>query len=175
MLLPGIIFHSGNSLSPAFTIKCFMNSSNPEQRIFTLRQANQMLPLVQSITSDIVELANEVHQTRQRLDYLSLYRISEPETDIYQSEVLAIEKGVAEKSTTIENFTDELTQLNLLTERVQLGYVHFPASRKSERVCLCWKSGDTEIKFWHGVSENCDQRRAIDLELIRQSADHALV
>ncbi len=142
---------------------------------FTVLSANRMLPLVESITADIVQITNEVDQTRSRLDYLNDGRVAERMDDIYSREVFAIEKHLDERSASVERYSKELTELDLMPGSISEGYVDFPAMRGDAPICLCWKLGESELKFWHGFEETCSNRRPLDLVLLRQAGDHALV
>lgn len=133
-----------------------------------------MLPLVQSITADIVRLADEVEQTRERLEYLNDGRVAEHTSDVYGKELYSIEKHTDRKSETVQSFICELRELNLIPDRVVEGFVDFPALRNGETVCLCWQLGEREVSHWHLMEEDCSQRRPVDLELIRQSGELSL-
>lgn len=148
-------------------------SANPSStaEIFTLRVANQMLPLVKKIVADIVQLSDEVVQTRERLDYLNEGRVAERPDDVYGSEVNSIEKHNEEKSSAVHTYIDELAELGLNTPDVERGFVDFPTRRKDVTVCLCWRLGEPEVKYWHLVGEACSRRRLVDLEIIRQSGE----
>ena len=152
-----------------------MTASKISPKNFTLQLANQMLPLVQSIAMDIVELSNEVRQTRERLELLNDGRSHKSLNDFYSNEILSIEKTADKNSDRIDTFVGELVELGLLTHRVTEGYIDFAARRNNEPVCLCWKLGETSVRHWHRVSEDCAARRPVDLELIRQSGDHEFV
>ena len=149
-----------------------MNSSQPAKKLFTIAMANAMLPLVRSITADIVRLTHEFEQTQERLDYLNESRVTERSDDIYGKEVSSIEKLNDAKSENVKLCISELDDLGLSARHVAEGFVDFPAQRKNERVCLCWKLGEAEVKFWHLQNEECISRRPVDLELIRQSGKH---
>ena len=133
-----------------------------------------MLPLVHSITEDIVRVSNDVVQTRERLNYLMDGRGPGQTNDVYGKELASIEKHTDQVSETLNDYYVELNNLGLKSERVTKGYVDFPALRLNERVCLCWKLGESEVKYWHGIDEVCSQRRTVDLELIRQSGELSL-
>ena len=148
-----------------------MNLSKSTSKPFSIRLANQMLPLVESIAADIVRLADEVEQTRQRLDYLNDGRVAEQANDVYRNELNSIEKHTDRKFETVQSYVRELSELNLIPDRVFDGFVDFPAQRNGETVCLCWQLGEKEICHWHLMTEDCSQRRPVDLELIRQSGE----
>jgi len=151
-----------------------MMMSNLTPKMFTPRQATLMLPLVKSIAQDIVELAADIEQTRQRLWELGLVSITnQAAEDIYDSELASIREDVQSKQGRLAQFCEELKELGLSIERIQEGYVDFPAQRRQEPICLCWKLGELEVRHWHQLGENCESRQPLDLELIRQSGDHA--
>ncbi len=148
-----------------------MTSTPATKKLFSIRLANLMLPLVRPITEDVVQLTREVKQTRERLDYLYDGRQAGHANDEYGEELNSIEKHTNEQSELISSCIGELEDLNLGTINVAEGFVDFPAQRMNEPVCLCWRVGDSEVKYWHSVNEECSQRRPVDLELIRQSGD----
>jgi hypothetical protein len=142
---------------------------------FTLRVANSMLPLVQSITSDIVTLSDEVNQTRIRLEYLSDGHIDPGCDDEYKRELASIERVTDQKSERIGACIQELNDLGLRTGNVESGFVDFPGERLNDRVCLCWQLGERGVRYWHLEDEDCSQRRPVDLELIRLSGELTLI
>jgi hypothetical protein len=44
------------------------------------------------------------------------------------------------------------------------GLLDFPALRGDEVVLLCWKLGEEEIGYWHGVDEGFAGRKPLPLE-----------
>ena len=138
---------------------------------FTIRTANQTLPLVRMIVEDIVELSNEVAETRARLDYLSDRRESEVNQDEYSRELSSIDLSTKRKSEQVERFVEELASLDAFANAATEGFVDFPASRENAPVCLCWQLGEKEVMYWHLRDEDCSKRRLVDLALIRQSGE----
>lgn len=157
-------------------IRPIMKTSNVSPKIFYLRQASQMLPLVQSIVEDIVELAGEVAQTRLRLRELGKVRITQRESEeIYHDEIVSIETVVKEQTERLSSYQQELKDLGINVERVLDGYVDFPSRRLNEPIYLSWKLGESDIRFWRHPDQTCENRQPIDLEIIRHSSDHAIL
>ena len=44
------------------------------------------------------------------------------------------------------------------------GLVDFPARREGEEILLCWRLGEDDVAFWHGLEEGFAGRRPIDPE-----------
>ena len=50
-----------------------------------------------------------------------------------------------------------------LVKDLDEGLVDFPAQREGEEVLLCWRLGEDEISFWHGLEEGFSGRRPLPL------------
>ena len=137
---------------------------------FTLRKANQTLPLVRMIVQDIVEYSRGIADTRERLEYLSEGRNFDA-TDVYSEELQSIQESLNVKSERVNKCIEELSALGIQSEHVSEGFVDFPARRDDELVFLCWHVNENEVIHWHHVNEDCTERRPIDLPLIRQSGE----
>ena len=133
---------------------------------FTTKTANEMLPLVRMIVGDIVELAAEINETQQRLAYLGNGRNLEAE-DPYARELNSIHAVNDEKTRRLHSFIDELHALNLDATYAEEGFVHFPSRRHDQDIYLCWKLGEPRVIHWHGIGEDCHERRLIDLPIIQ--------
>jgi hypothetical protein len=42
-----------------------------------------------------------------------------------------------------------------------MGLVDFPGQVGDETVNLCWKFGETAVRFWHGLHEGYAQRKPL--------------
>jgi len=62
---------------------------------------------------------------------------------------------------------DELQDMGIMVKDLEYGLVDFPAERYGENVLLCWKYGETEVSFWHGLDESYENRRALKMQLIQ--------
>lgn len=146
--------------------------TNPSlEKGFTIREANQTLPLVRMIVEDIVVLSREINETRDRLAYLTEGR---PQDDNeYSKELQAIEDSTNQKTELLDQYLKEILSISAIPTSAEQGYVDFPALREDRHVCLCWRQGEDEVIHWHAADEECSKRRPVDLPLIRQSGDRA--
>lgn len=143
-------------------------SSTTYKTEYTRRSANETLPLVRMIVSDIVELATDVTETQQRLAYLTNGRVEQDDNE-YSKELDSIQQVTDEKSRRLNGFIDELLQLNLDASSAEEGFVNFAARRFDQEICLCWKLGEAEVMHWHEAGEECSRRRLVDLPLIQSA------
>ena len=55
----------------------------------------------------------------------------------------------------------EIAAMGGATKDLEMGLVDFPGRVDGETVNLCWKYGETAVRFWHGLDEGYAQRKAL--------------
>ena len=123
---------------------------------FTAKQANETLPDVikkfeyaLAKKNDITKIEKELQMTLSTTDSFEKYMILKQQlnsaiTKFYQSIEILENTGVMIKS-------------------VEQGLLDFPSKRFNEEVCLCWKHGESEIKFWHDKDSGFMGRKPIEV------------
>ena len=124
-----------------------MNSSY-EPRIFTLEQANAMLPLVRAIAKDLAELSRDVIERRERLNALLAGR-GQQSRDVYSEELAQIEDELGKDGDRLREYVRELEELGVELKNPPEGLVDFRCLMDGRVVYLCWKLDEPEIKHWH--------------------------
>ncbi len=136
------------------------SDSAAKERTFSVGEANAALPLVRAIVSDLVALAREVVERRQRLRELSRPTAGDPD-DPYQQELTQIEEDLRQDSQRVQEYVEELRQLGVEPKSVTEGLVDFPAVIKGRRVFLCWQLGEPEVGYWHELEAGFRGRRPL--------------
>lgn len=78
-----------------------------------------------------------------------------------------------ELNSTITNFyksIEDLESTGVVIKSLDQGLLDFPSLMFNEEIWLCWKEGETKIKFWHGKDEGFTGRKpieSVDLEKLR--------
>jgi len=84
-----------------------------------------------------------------------------------QSEALAIMERLKQKlNTTILQFyqaIEDLENTGVVIKSLDEGLLDFPSKHFDEEVWLCWKFGETEIKFWHEKDSGFTGRKPISV------------
>jgi hypothetical protein len=130
---------------------------------FTLNQANEMLPSVIKKFQNIVNTKNEVIRIQSDLENNPKYMTTFKDYIIKKQEL----------NTAITNFyksIEDLEAIGVSIKSIEQGLLDFPSLMFNEEIWLCWKEGETEIKFWHGKGEGFNGRKPIesmDLEKLR--------
>lgn len=124
-------------------------------RIFSIKEANQTLPLVARIIRDIVE----GHRRISELDE-EAQRLGEGGRSVQAEQV---RDQIHDLLLTVDDYVAELHQIGCeFKDRVE-GLVDFPARLRGERlVYLCWKMGEPEIRYWHELHTGFAGRQPID-------------
>jgi hypothetical protein len=56
---------------------------------------------------------------------------------------------------------NEILALGGVPKDLELGLVDFPHLRRGQEVNLCWKRGEHEIRYWHGLDEGYAARKPL--------------
>jgi hypothetical protein len=124
--------------------------------------ANQTLPLVRAIVSDIVELYREVREREERLTRITRGRTKESRPDDpYVEEVEQIRQELERDVDRLQGFIDELQELGVEFKDPVMGLVDFPAKRDGKEVYLCWKLGEPRVEFWHTMDSGFQGRQRL--------------
>ena len=123
---------------------------------FTIQDANKVLPSVIKKFNNIVSLKNEVTRIQSEMETSPRYMSSFKDYMIKKQEL----------NTAITNFykaIEDLESTGVMVKSIEEGLLDFPSIRFNEEVWLCWKAGETEIKFWHGKDEGFTGRKPLSV------------
>ena len=141
-------------------------------RLFTIEQANAMLPLVRAITGDLANLARDVMQRRHRLSELMTGRKLKP-NDPYADELAQMEAELERDATRLQEYVDELRELGVEPKGAIEGLVDFPCEMDGRLVYLCWRLGESEVLFWHDLESGFGGRQPLTADSLPCSDEDA--
>lgn len=136
-------------------------TSSPPRKQFTVDEANQTLPLVRAIVSDIVQQAANLADRSDRLARIRKLRGEPQEDDPYHEEIVEIEEQLKKNASTLQEFVDELRELGVEFKDHRRGLVDFPAVIDGRDVYLCWQLGEEELAYWHEVDAGFEGRQSL--------------
>jgi hypothetical protein len=137
-------------------------------RTFTLREAQSMLPVLESLLRKSIESKTLIEQIDQEFNELS-ERIFLNGGMLVDVRACAVRKAQREKA--IHSAKDTLSEINAIGVQVKdldIGLLDFPCKLDGEIVLLCWKMGEPTISHWHGTEEGYAGRRPIDDRMRRE-------
>ena len=130
---------------------------------FTLEQANKMLPSVIEKFNTVLEMKNKVVSIQSDFETNPKYMANFKDYIIKKQEL----------NSAITNFyksIEDLEATGVSVKSIDQGLLDFPSLMFNEEIWLCWKQGETVIKFWHGKDEGFNGRKpieSVDLEKLR--------
>jgi hypothetical protein len=139
-------------------------------RLFTIEQANAMLPLIRAITTDLATVASDVIERRNRLQFLTAGREFKP-GDPYAEELAQTEREVEKDAARLQDYVNELRELGVEPKGAIDGLVDFPSLMDGQLVFLCWKLGEPEVTHWHPLEAGFAGRQSLVAGTIAGSDD----
>ena len=109
---------------------------------FSVSDANEILPLVIKKFNYAKKAKAEVMKMEQRLT-------SEITPTTSLEEYTIIKRKLNSSITKFYQSIEDLENTGVSLKGLDEGLLDFPAKRFDEEIWLCWKEGETEIKFWH--------------------------
>jgi hypothetical protein len=132
-----------------------------EERLFTPDEVDALIPELAEIVGPAIEhhqrataLARQLQeeQSRIRLSGGSLVDQREWQARAEQLDGLTIE---------VRQALARIHELGGVTKDLEMGLVDFPGRVGDEIVNLCWKHGETAVRFWHGLDEGYASRKPL--------------
>ncbi len=130
------------------------------KKFFTVSEANATLPLVKVIIRDIVELANDLRDRRERLLRLKRDEDNSP-GEQYKEELEQIEAELEYDSKKMKEYEREIRELGVELKDHYKGLVDFPCIMDNREVYLCWKQGEAEVNHWHELQAGYAGRKKL--------------
>ena len=127
------------------------------ERLFTVAQANAMLPLVRRIAEDIVIGYRRWQERVREFEVVAANsRADEPDERAEQ-----LQDEAQRLAAEIDGFVAELTALGVEFKGFDQGLVDFPAVLSGRPVYLCWRLGEPSVQFWHDRDAGFAGRRPL--------------
>jgi hypothetical protein len=130
-------------------------------RHFTLEQANAALEEVRPLAERMVAHRREVATLLGRRAWLTT-TIAGNGGDLDPGELARVEAEIADEAKGVAQCVNGIHGLGAQVKDADEGLVDFPALRDDEEVLLCWKLGEDEVAFWHGLEDGFAGRRPVE-------------
>jgi hypothetical protein len=144
--------------------------SSRKDSVFSIEQANAMLPLVRAITADLVPLFHAVMDRQQRLKRLVAGRNLEA-SDPYTDELLQIQEELHKDVEKLEGYIEELRELGVELKSPDLGLIDFPSVLDGQPILLCWQLGEAEVMHWHTLEGGFAERQPLPTAVVADSLE----
>ncbi len=123
---------------------------------FTTNEANDVLPDVIKKFEYALAKQNEVKKLEHQL------QVSMSTTNSFQ-EYVTLKQQLNSAVTKFYESVEILENTGVVVKSIEQGLLDFPSKRFDDEVWLCWKYGETEIKFWHEKDSGFMGRKPIEV------------
>ena len=123
---------------------------------FTANEANKALPDVIKKFEYALAKKNDVTKLEQQLQ-ISLSTVNSFE------EFVTLKQKLNSRITKFYEAVEILENTGVVVKSIEQGLLDFPSKRFNEEVWLCWKHGETEIKFWHEKDSGFMGRKPVEV------------
>jgi len=119
-------------------------------RVFSLYEANQLIPQLQSHLTTVQQRKGVIIQTREEVQKASAKARYGGGTPVGSHYV----KSLQDISANLR----AIHELGVVVKDIDLGLCDFPHMRDGRIVYLCWKLGEKEIRWWHELTTGYKDR-----------------
>jgi hypothetical protein len=135
-------------------------------RFFTLHDARGELPRVERAIRDAVLSRSRYEEADKSIQTLT--------QRIMIMGGLLVDRAIAEETNSqrersaerLKSALEEIQEIGCVVKDLDVGLVDFPTLLRGEEVYLCWRMGEPDIEFWHGVHEGFAGRKPIDQDFV---------
>ena len=135
-------------------------TSRPKKKriVYTLEEANAMLPLLRSILRDVTTLAADL---RERYERLVRLQKTEGMDKAHKEEVQHLIEEFERGQDKMHEYEFELEKLSVELKDYYTGLIDFRHMKDGREVYLCWKLGEEEVAHWHELNAGFSGRQKI--------------
>ena len=129
-------------------------------KIFTLDEANSLLFKLEPLVHRLMVKRQELREQQQVL--AEFQALVSKNGGAFPGEKLAQAKREGERLTgEIQEGVQQIESWGCVVKDLDHGLVDFLTHRGQEQVFLCWRLGEPEIRFWHGLKEGFAGRKPL--------------
>ena len=136
-------------------------------RFFTLQQAEQLLPEVESAIRDAITLKSQYQQAESEWQDFARRVTMLGGVLVDHSKVRAQKNQRESVALRLKEVIERIHDFGCVVKDLDIGLIDFPTQLHGEEVYLCWKLGESGIQFWHGVHEGFRGRKPIDQDFLQ--------
>jgi len=132
------------------------------QKYFTPEEANQLIPELEKVLERIFEIKGEAVEKALVLEELLTSPLRLHNRDLGRME--AFLQVRQELEFILEEIDTEIEGIQLLgcyPSDLDQGLVDFPALIGGKEAFLCWRSGEEQVGYWHGLDESYPKRKPL--------------
>jgi hypothetical protein len=131
------------------------------ERYFSPADVEALIPTLSGIMDDVIKAHLEARTVGEQMqgEQRRIELVGGGVLDRQQWQ--AMRQRLERLGQQVQEGLQQVMALGGVTKDVDLGLVDFPHMRDGRVVNLCWKFGEREIRFWHGMDEGYASRKPL--------------
>lgn len=134
-----------------------MVSSASFPRLFTVEEANALLPAVRTLAEMIRE---NILQLRSQSQAIVRHEHLDPDSTDFMDQ-LQKNATIAQLVATVKSGVEQIQSYGCICKGVEQGLIDFPCLLGAEVVFLCWQLGEPTVSYWHRIEDGFAGRRPL--------------
>ncbi|HXF91394.1 MAG TPA: DUF2203 domain-containing protein [Nitrospiraceae bacterium] len=130
------------------------DESENQNRIFTLSEANRLLPQLRDYLTAIKQGKAILIRTKDEIKKASANAEAAGGSPLGALYITALQQ--------IGESLHAVQEMGVLVKDIDLGLCDFPYLLDGRIVYLCWKLGESEIRWWHEVTRGYKDRHPLE-------------
>jgi hypothetical protein len=134
-----------------------MDSNASYSKLFTVNEANALLPTLRPLVEQILENIRRLKGASERV--IRGEQLDPEAPDLMER--LREDGEVAKLIGQVQGWVDEINAHGCICKGVEQGLIDFPCMFGAEVVFLCWQLGEPNVGFWHRIKDGFAGRKPL--------------
>jgi hypothetical protein len=131
-------------------------------RFFTLAQAELLLPDVERVLREMIALKQEYQESELKIRKATQRIVSLGGSLVDRRQFAADRSRRDSAEAALKDAISRVHEFGCQVKDLDMGLIDFPTRYRGREVLLCWKLGESGIRFWHGLEEGFRGRKPVD-------------
>src|SRR5581483_1042119 len=123
-------------------------------------EANEALEEVRPLAERLVARRRALTRALERQERLAA-RIAGNGAHLSPADLAGVQARVEREAAAVARCIEQIHGRGAIVKDLDTGLLDFPALRGGEEVLLCWRVGEAEIEYWHGLDEGFAGRKPL--------------
>ena len=141
-----------------------MTEKRPGPKVFTLEEANRLLPMVRGVLQSLRARQHEMRRIEETkaVEELAWLQPDGTVSSRAREQVARLDELLRQATEAFEEALEKLNATGAQLKDLDEGLVDFFAERGEQIVYLCWKDGEEQIRFWHDLESGFAGREPVE-------------
>jgi len=132
-----------------------------DERYFTPAQVEALIPALTRVMDDLIPAHTEAGEVGTWLHGEQTRVTLSGGAVVDRAEWRAATERLEALTARVKDGLAEIARLGGVPKDLSMGLVDFAHRRQDDVVNLCWKYGEREIRYWHGLDEGYAKRKPL--------------